>query len=92
MRSHSHSASAHVTDPGHSHQDTGHSHGYVDKWRSGGEGDNAHDRHMSDLSTENRKYVTNGKIFENPKTLHHLTFKFLQTKQALQIILQVVPQ
>jgi len=54
MRAHTHSASAHVTDPGHSHEDTGHSHGYVDKWRSGGEGDNAHDRHMSDLSTDHR--------------------------------------
>ena len=81
MRSHSHSASAHVTDPGHSHQDTGHSHGYVDKWRSGGEGDNAHDRHMSDLSTENRKYVTIGKIFENPKTLHPLHFYRVFCKQ-----------
>ena len=63
MRAHTHAASAHVIDPGHSHEDTGHSHGYVDKWRSSGEGDNAHDRHMSDLSIDHRKYVGD-KIFQ----------------------------
>jgi len=48
MKEHTHSASAHVTDPGHSHTDTGHTHGYNDEYNDGGRGDDANDRHMSD--------------------------------------------
>jgi len=51
LGAHSHSASAYVIDNGHSH-------GYSDTYRNGGEGDNAHDRQMSGWTTENKRTDT----------------------------------
>merc|ERR1712058_11681 len=57
MKEHTHSASARVNDPGHSHTDTGHNHGYNDEYNDGGRGDDANDRHMSDHHSHSK--ITN---------------------------------
>ena len=43
LGAHTHSASAHVTDPGHLHHDAGHSHEYEDSWCPYGKGDDSPD-------------------------------------------------
>jgi len=58
LGAHSHSASANINDPGHTHQDQGHSHGYQDEYRSGGDGDNAHDHSMSVLQDKHKSTDT----------------------------------